>query len=373
MGTFDPGYKEYLRVGKLADSLTWEEEQLFDQLMETDHEFRKAFSELTQTLTPAYLHQLQKYREPDQWPSAEEIAPPASIISRFGWFRMAAAASVLLAVGLLIPAMINRSHKKQAPEIAGIELTLSNGKKIDLSGAKGAITADVVTLQNTGKQLTYNLNAPATTGMNTLNIAPGRDYQVTLADGTEVWLNSTSTLQFPFSFNGATREVTITGEAYVKVAKNKDQPFIVHLPNSSVLVTGTSFNVNTFETGSDKVALVEGAVILEAGNKQMALKAGSEGVYANNKGLYEQSFNQRNTLSWMEGLHYFEKSNMEEIIQVISRWYNVKVVIDNSRNNDKRFVGILNKKKPLDNFLNTLEYVADIQSYMDKENVLHFR
>ncbi|MBO9634843.1 MAG: FecR domain-containing protein [Chitinophagaceae bacterium] len=373
METFDPGYKEYLRVAKLADSLTGEEAQLFDQLMETDQEFRAAFSELTQTLTPAYIQQLQKYKQPEHWPPAEEIAPPAAIISRSGWFRMAAAASVLLAMGLLIPALINRSHKKQTPEMAGIELTLSNGQKIDLSGAQGAITTDAVTLQNTGKQLTYNMSAPATTGMNTLNIAPGKDYQVTLADGTQVWLNSTSTLEFPFSFNGATREVTITGEAYLKVAKNKDQPFIVHLPRSSVLVTGTAFNVNTFQAGSEKVALVEGAVILEAGNDKMALKPGSEGVYANSKGLYEQPFNQRNTLSWMEGLHYFEKSNLEEIIQVISRWYNVKVVIDNSRNNDKRFVGILNKKKPLDSFLNTLEYVADIQSYIDKENVLHFR
>lgn len=373
MGTYDPGYKEYLRVGKLANSLTGEEEQLFDHLMETDHEFRQLFTELTQTLTPSYLDQLQKYREADQWPSVDELAPPKAIIKRFSPVKIAVAASILLVIGLIVPALLNRGGKMEKTKVAGIELELSNGKKINLSESKGAIAADAVTLQNSGSRLTYNLNAAAATGMNTLSIAPGMDYQVTLADGSQVWLNSTSTLEFPFSFNGATREIKITGEALLKIAKNKEQPFIVHLPGSSVLVTGTEFNVNTFDPGTVKVALIEGSVMMTGGKHKMALQLGRQGVYENEKELYDQPFNQRNTLGWTKGLHYFEKSKIEEIVQVISRWYGVKVIIDNTRNNDKQFVGVLNKKKPLQDFLSNLEYVADFHYYKDADGVLHFR
>jgi ferric-dicitrate binding protein FerR (iron transport regulator) len=199
------------------------------------------------------------------------------------------------------------------------------------------------------------------------------DYQVVLADGSEVWLNSTSSLEFPFAFTGNTRDITIRGEAYLKIAKNQQHPFIVHLPDSKVQVTGTEFNVNSFDSAVVKISLVEGAVLFVGGKDSIALTPGRQGVYAKGENLYDQSFNQRNTLSWMQGIHYFEKSGMDEIIGVISRWYNVKVVVDNSRNSDKRFVGVLNKKKPLADFLKTLEYVADIYSHYDSRGVLHFK
>ena len=373
MGMYDPAYKEYLRVGKLAGSLQREEEQVFDHLMETDEAFRQSFTELSQTLTPAYLEQLQKYRDAEQWPSVDELAPPGAIIRRLNLVKVAVAAGILLAIGLIVPALLKRDGKMEKRELAGIELELSNGNRINLSEATGDIPADAVTLQNSGNRLTYNLKAPGVTGMNTLSVAPGMDYQVTLADGSQVWLNSTSTLEFPFSFNGATREIRIKGEALLKIAKNREQPFIVHLPGSSVLVTGTEFNVNTFDSGTVKVALLEGSVMLTGGNNKLALQPGRQGVYENGKALYDQPFNQRNTLGWTAGLYYFEKSRLEEIVQVISRWYGVKVVIDNARNQEKQFVGVLNKKKPLRDFLNTLEYVADIRAYKDADSVLHFR
>lgn len=373
MGTYDPGYQEYLRVGKLAETLTNEEEQLFHHLMETDHAFRQSFTELTQTLTPSYLSGLQKFKEQEAWPSVDEIAPRRAIVQKMGWVKIAAAACILLALGIAIPVMLHRNNSKQVDAIAGIELKLSDGKKIDLSQSKGAISADEVTMQNTGNQLSYKLRSASGTGMNTLSVAPGKDYRLTLADGSEIWLNATSTLEFPFAFNGATREIKITGEAWLKIAKDRNKPFIVHLPGSSVQVTGTEFNVNTYDTGTVKVSLVEGGVIFTDGKSRLPLQPGRQGVQEAGRSLYEQPFNLRNTLSWKEGLYYFEKSRVDEIIRVIERWYNIKVVVDNSRNNDKRFVGVLNKKKPLEDFLSTLEYVAEIHSYRDAANVLHFR
>lgn len=374
MGNFDSGYNEYLRVGKLAGSLSAEEENIFNQLMETDAAFRQSFSELTQTLTPSYLSTLQKYKDPGLWPSVNEIAPRKTILRRLAPLQVAVAASALLAIGITIFVLLNRGAAQgESGQLAGVELRLSNGRTINLSESKGSIPTDAVTLKNTGSGLTYDLTSPAPSGINTITVAPGMDYQVVLADGSEVWLNSTSSLEFPFAFTGNTRDITIRGEAYLKIAKNQQHPFIVHLPDSKVQVTGTEFNVNSFDSAVVKISLVEGAVLFVGGKDSIALTPGRQGVYAKGENLYDQSFNQRNTLSWMQGIHYFEKSGMDEIIGVISRWYNVKVVVDNSRNSDKRFVGVLNKKKPLADFLKTLEYVADIYSYYDSRGVLHFK
>lgn len=374
MGSYDPGYNEYLRVGKLADSLSEEEEIIFSRLMETDQNFRQSFSELTQTLTPSRLTGLEKYKEPGQWPPVNEIAPPKAILRTFGPLKVGVAASICVALGITVFILLNRSNRKQeTKQYAGIELQLSNGKKINLSESKGSISAGAATLKNTGSGLSYNLTSLAQAGVNTLTVAPGMDYQVTLADGSLVWLNSTSSLEFPFAFTGNTREIKITGEAYLKIAKNKQQPFIVHLPGSTVRVTGTEFNINTFDPGIEKISLIEGSVLLAGTKDSIALKPGRQGVCIKGKDLYDQSFNQRNTLSWTEGIYYFENSRIDEITKTISRWYNVNIVVDNSRNSNKRFVGVLNKKKPLGDFLKTLEYVADINSYFDNNGALHFK
>src|SRR5690606_32808342 len=98
--------------------------------------------------------------------------------------------------------------------------------------------------------------------VNTLTVPAGLDYKVHLPDGSEIWMNSTSQLQFPSEFSAATREISIKGEAYLNVAPNKEKPFIVHLPKSTVRVLGTEFNVNTYGLNTETVALVKGSVQL---------------------------------------------------------------------------------------------------------------
>ncbi len=170
------------------------------------------------------------------------------------------------------------------------------------------------------------------------------DYKITLADGSKVWLNSTSRIDFPFEFSAKTREITINGEAYLEIAKNSAKPFIVHLPNGSVKVLGTEFNVNTYDSNMIKISLIEGAVSFEGRKESILLKPGFQAVSTPGKD-YTQTFDSFKTLSWRDGIHYFDESPLSEIIKVIPRWYNVKsIVIDNSRNQNKRFVGLLNKK-----------------------------
>ena len=83
-------------------------------------------------------------------------------------------------------------------------------------------------------------------GINRLITPNGGQYRVQLADGTQVWLNAASTLQYPASFNGSDRTVTLTGEAYFEVAQDASKPFFVKVNGMTVQVLGTHFNVNAY-------------------------------------------------------------------------------------------------------------------------------
>jgi transmembrane sensor len=373
MINYEAGFNEYLRIAKITGNLTPDEEVQFNNLMEKDQEFQQLFAELKKNLSPALLHELEVYRNtPEMHPTVERIQHKS--ILRKMVLRTAVAATFLIIVGATTWFLINNNATKRIPaQYAKIELQLSNGKMINLSASKGAITTDVAHLNNTGNALSYSHTSSTIAGMNTLTVAPGMDYQVTLADGSKVWLNSNSRMKFPFSFTGHTREIDIEGEAFFEIAKNNQQPFIVHLPGGAVKVLGTEFNVNTYDTGRVKVSLVSGSVQLTANRDSIQIKPGHQGILVKGYELLDEEFNKRNTLSWMQGKYYFEKSQMNEIVAVISRWYGVQIVVDNDRNNQKKFIGILNKKEPLANFLQTLQFVADIDSYFDTEGKLHLK
>src|SRR5690606_7064334 len=115
-----------------------------------------------------------------------------------------------------------------------------------------------------------------------------------------------SRLQFPFRFNGQSREISLlSGEAYIKVAANASKPFIIHTPESTVQVLGTEFNINAYDPGVVKLALVKGAVRVRAGADNLVVKPGMEAVYTPEKGLYTQPFDAREVLGWRTGKHFF--------------------------------------------------------------------
>ncbi|MGY0036742.1 FecR family protein [Pedobacter sp. NJ-S-72] len=138
---------------------------------------------------------------------------------------------------------------------------MANGQHIDLSDtATHVINLPFAQIKKGDHGLRYKLDDHKIQEWSTLVVPVKLDYQITLSDGTRVWLNSASSLHFPFSFSGATREVYLTGEAFFKVAKNPDQPFIVHTNQTDVKVLGTEFNVNSYNSNITMTSLVEGSV-----------------------------------------------------------------------------------------------------------------
>lgn len=366
-------YNRYLRIGKLSGSLTPSEEELFEQLLRTDANFAAAFALLKEKIPGQKLETLEKYRDNAHWSELQSrLDRPTSRRSTVR--NISIAASFLVAASLCIWFFLPQEKQPPLRAIipAGIELKLANGKVISLSDSGEIIQTEKALIHNFNNTLTYSANEAPEAGTNMLTVAPGLDYAITLSDSTEIWLNSMTKLEFPLVFANSFREIAIDGEAYIKVAKNADKPFFVHLPNATVRVTGTSFNVNTYHQDTSVVSLIEGSVTMKAAATEISLAPGKQGISSPNS-LYQKSFNPEKTLSWQQGLFYFDRAPLPEIAAVIERWFNVKVVIDNSRNAGKLFVGVVNKHRPLDVLLKDLETAAEIESEIDREGILHFK
>ncbi len=286
------------------------------------------------------------------------------------------AAILTLAVASMVYLFAPRNAKKepsQALAAAGISLQLPNGNTIDLSNTSGKMPLGATTLNNANKILSYSTAAgSAAGGLATLRVPVGKDYKLELADGSEVWLNSATTVKFPFSFGGNTREITIDGEAYVKVAPDATKPFTVHLPGSSVQVLGTEFNINTYDSLQSSVALVAGTVKYLTPGQSQVIKPGFAATYKKGSGISMSTFDEDLTLSWRRGVFVFENASLQEISRVLPRWFGVQVVLDDPALGEKYFSGTLDRNRPLDKQLAKFVAASNMNFYFEGD-VLHFK
>jgi hypothetical protein len=207
---------------------------------------------------------------------------------------------------------------------------------------------------------------------NTLTVPPKTDYRIELADGTEVHLNASSTLRFPFIFPGKTREVYLEGEAYFIVAKNPKQPFIVHTPSTSVKALGTAFNINSYDSGMIITSLVQGAAVTDVGDTlDVTLKPGYEAIYRTGERFKVKRFDEAITLGWREGIYRFRNKNLQELEPVIQRWFGLKLAFDRQSMAVMQYSGCLEKDKPLQDFLEQLSSTLNI-GYRIYDNTIHF-
>ncbi|SHN17632.1 FecR family protein [Chitinophaga sp. CF418] len=295
------------------------------------------------------------------------------------------AAAVLAVAGIGISLIWKNTQRKavQTPPVVaappapvnGLQLQLAGGETIALpyNQEKQNIKAGDVQLSAGAKKLQFTGGTAMGNGYNTLTVPPKMDYKLLLSDGTEVWLNATSRFRFPFNFSSNKREVYLDGEAYFQVTKNDSKPFVVHTEQTDIEVLGTSFNVNAYNDGLTRTALVSGAIIARADGKEVRLQPGQEAVYKADQGYNVRSFDESEVLAWMKGVYVFHDTSLLEIAQVLERWYGVKVVFDNKALAGKKFTGGLEKLQRLDYFLETLELIGDIKYSYDENGAIHLK
>jgi len=186
----------------------------------------------------------------------------------------------------------------------------------------------------TFKSVSISQTAENETIMQSFTAKQGQLSHFTLSDGTQVWLNSGSTIHFPNKFNGNKREIELEGEAYFDVVKNTKQPFLVETKDLNIEVLGTSFNVaNYSDESTSEIVLVEGKVKLfsEHNNKihnYGYLIPGRRAVYSKKeKKVLANKVDVDKYISWRDGILVFRDDSMSEVVKRLSRWFNVEITI----------------------------------------------
>ncbi len=213
-------------------------------------------------------------------------------------------------------------------------------------------------------------------GMNRIEVPRGGEYRLLLNDETHIYINSESEMHFPsfFSAEGA-REIAFRGEAYFKVAHTvNDQPFIIHTDMGDVEVLGTSFNLRCYdESGILQLTLEEGCVRYTSpdGSQRVVLNPGEQLVYTQEShSLYTHCVNTQLYTSWKDGVYTLSQTPLEEIMENLSRWYNVPMVYGSEDLKQITFTGEVKRYANFGEVMQIFEMTKRIRFRM-KGNAIH--
>lgn len=259
------------------------------------------------------------------------------------------------------------SGSSSTKNYVGLKLELGNGYIIPLGNNDTIIHHGKGIFTSRHDTLFYNNDI---SGFGKVSVPAGKLYNVRLSDGSIISLNAVSEAQFPFSFGGNKKEITVRGEAYIHVSPGSDHPFIVHLPQSTVQVLGTTFNVNTYN-GADVVSLVNGKVRIYNSKDSMLLTPGKEGTIQNGKQIAVQEFDPTLTTSWKDSIYYYEDKTTQEIAGILTRMYNLPVQVAPAANH-RKFFGVFNRRLPITETLEALKATKQLDYSYNGQTVYLF-
>ena len=297
-----------------------------------------------------------------------------------------AAAAVLLFVGIGLV----WSHREQLRSVPPLTvknevvepgrskamITLANGEKIVLGDKKQQLIGEDGTLLNLDSAIVEYKGKQKTPALvyNTIDIPIGGEYQLVLADGTKVWLNADSKLRFPVSFTAERREVYLEGEAYFEVAKDSEHPFIVHISRGAIEVLGTGFNVRDYREEQKTVTtLVQGKVVYRPERqpgREIMLEPGFQIKDEEGGSLQPRKVDVILYTGWKDGKYVFENATLEEIMQVLSRWYDIAVFYKREEVKKLHFTGDLERYKTINDFLEFMEIGGNVRFSIKGKTVL---
>lgn len=238
-------------------------------------------------------------------------------------------------------------------------LELVTGERLVLDSTSNVTTrieGAVIKAENKGTVIVDEQKTDSVTESveyNRLVIPRGGEYKIVLADGSQVWINSQSVLEFPACFVGKERRVRLQGEAYFEVSKNVEKPFIVDMGNKEIRVLGTSFNVNDYD-GKFVTTLVSGKVQVFVNDKDYVLTSSMQ-VRVEGDDVFVEEVDVREFTAWKDGLFVFKKQKLREVMDILSRWYDVDVFYQNLELQNLHFTGTIQRHSEISGMLKFLE------------------
>jgi transmembrane sensor len=394
----------YLFSRYLDNTATESEEAEFLQLAEKPE--NKA---VLQTLLGRFVQEAQPVDNPSA--AAEEamlkaifeVRPPgaaAVVKGHFRWWRQIAAAVLVLVLAGSAWFMLRQGGVGDDPAIADLPqeqrfkndisparqqvlITLADGSTTILDSAlNGTIAKQGET--NVVKQdssISYINNNSVAVFYNTVSTGKGRVVSLKLADGTRVWLDAQSSIHFPTAFPGNERVVEIKGQAYFEVHSStslrtgKRVPFKVKAGEQTIEVLGTHFNVNAYYAENVRTTLLEGSVRLtqnlsrQGGNAEsLILKPGQQATIDDSRLTIHDNIDPDEVMAWKNSRFQFNESSVEEIMNQLSRWYDIEVVYKDQIN--KAFVAKISRDMPVSKLLGLLEMTKQIKFSIEGKKII---
>ena len=321
-------------------------------------------------LQKSYLRQRWIMREPLIRRKEERryrlVARRRRIVRR--WTVAAASVCLLIAIGIgiydrvqpgqVMPMAVNAQIE---PGCAKAKLYLSSGEEVVLSKEPQSLTERHTFIDVDGEgAVAYRKggeSSPEAGVYNRLVVERGGEYKLILSDGSEVWVNSATVLEYPVVFSGNRRIVKLNGEAYFKVQADSLRPFIVVVAGGmEVCALGTVFNVNAYAERFVESVLVKGKISVGKEDRRVTLRPAQLAVYDRETGQTDvKAVDIRKYVDWKSGEFIFSDDCLEEIMKKITLWYDCEVVFTDQSLKDMRLSGNMRRYDSVEKILHYLE------------------
>lgn len=321
------------------------------------------------------------YRQTDPEPDWKEIRRRTQRISRHErWLQRLTYAAVFIGLLFMVSLYIYR-QKAEIPLPENIAINCDSIRPGSRQAYIELITGEKIVLGEREKGLVKNVdggmlkegeeglimvgddsvkNEVQEVEFNRVVVPRGGEYRLILADGTKVWMNSDSKFEFPTVFTGKERRVRLQGEAYFQVQRNEKMPFRIEVNGIEVAVLGTSFNIQAYGELM-YTTLVEGAVALNVGGDTFRLLPGEE-AKVNKRKVRVQKVDVYERIAWKEGKFVFREKRLEEVMEILGRWYDVEICYRNAAVKDLHFTGNIPRHAT----------ISEVLQFLERTRLVHF-
>ena len=346
----------------LLGDITEEERQELEDWCEEAPRNRKLFEQICQEdLFSKERYVYEKIHDTKAFSVFEKRVRKVSSRSIGNWWKYAA----VLLFPILVVGSWKLMHETEqvsivASSVAPIQpgcsqavLVLDDGRKVFLKEEEEGVISEDKEITVTGEKdrLVYTSSEGKNVDeirFNELEVPRGGEYKVRLGDGTLVYLNSATRMKYPVKFDEKERKVYLSGEAYFEVAKDPERPFFVEMEGVEVRVYGTSFNVNTHQKGNIQTVLVKGSIgvkVLSSGMESVIRPGQMAEFKQGNTKVDVKDVNVAVYTDWKDGIFRFENQRLEDILAVLSNWYDMNVFYQTVSVKELHFSGYMERYK----------------------------
>lgn len=203
-----------------------------------------------------------------------------------------------------------------------------------------------------------------------VDVPAGKDYRLTLPDGSEVWINAESRLSYPTQFDENIREVELVGEAYFKVVADKSHPFIVRSEGTSTKALGTEFNVEARQGGRQRITLVSGKVEVSCSQAgKTAHLSPSEAAMIEGGKMDVAQVNADDIVCWRDGIELYDDATLSEILIRIGCWYNLTVVCRDDEALSHRLHFVYDRTQDVRKVVRSLSQISKTKIILEKNTI----